>query len=68
MKTVWGVECASHRRYRAGKSAKPLSPGGAALARGYLHAVPLGRKTAFGRQTGAKFTPSLLDERLHLNG
>jgi hypothetical protein len=36
---------------QGGGSASPLSPGGAALARGYFHAVPPGRKTAFGRQT-----------------
>jgi len=55
MNTVWGTEWASHRPYRAGKSAKLLSLGGAALARGYFHAVLPGRKTGFGpsgRKTG----------------
>jgi hypothetical protein len=31
MNTVWGAECASHRPSRAGESANPFSPGGAAL-------------------------------------
>jgi len=51
MNTVCGAECESHRPSRAAESTNPLSPGGAAVARGYFHAVPPGRKTAVGLQT-----------------
>ena len=62
--TAWGAKCVSHRPFRAGGSANPLSPGGAALL---LHPNTQ-RPRAGGSGPGAIFDSSLRDEWLHLAG